>query len=129
METISVAVPETISPDTFGAMMRMKGANRIAGKRLQYSLVRNAAAVYISLEDEKDTDADSLERIRAQVPWSPRSIILLTVSRHDGSLFLAFEVADYIARRWSGFIDWAGLDQWKEWFDMWKKQRASAGES
>lgn len=129
METFGVAVPETISAETFGAMMRTRGANQIAGDPSHYSLARGDAAVYISLEDEKETDADALERVRAQVPWPPRSIILLTVGHADGSLFLAFEVADSLVRRWSGFIDWAGHDQWKEWFGMWKKQRVNRSES
>ena len=113
--------PDVVTDESLARLMQVKGARLTSGPGRQYCLERRDTAVYISFEEESHRDLDSIERLKTQLPWTPRSVILLTVSRSEGSLFLAFEAANCMARRWKGFIDWGGLDQWKEWFHEWER--------
>lgn len=128
METFVLAFPKHIAPELLDSFLKARGAYSTSHQGGQYRLSRDAAAVYISVEDEASTDADSLDRLHKKAQWSPRSVILLTVSRREGSLLLAFEVAESLATQWNGFIDWAGLDQWENWFVEWKQANKARDE-
>ena len=121
METFSIVFPQVVTRTSFDLLMGAKGAYVTSGVSKHHCLQRGDSAVYLNLEDESDQDVGVLERLRDQLPWSPRSMITVTVSRRQGSLVLAFEIAACLARRWDGTIDWAGLNQWEEWFHAWKK--------
>ena len=86
---------------------------------------RSDEAVYVSIEEESHRDWDSLARLKSRLLWTPRSVIVLTMSRRNGSIFLAFEVAECMARRWRGVINWGGLDQWEAWFLEWEQSRSN----
>jgi hypothetical protein len=120
METFIIACQQKVSTTTFAALMEATGAHPTSGVS-SYCLKRNNTAVYISLESDSELDRDTLDRLQRKLTWTPRSVILVTVSRRQGSVFLAFEVATTIAEQWEGVIDWAGLYQWEEWFQSWQQ--------
>jgi hypothetical protein len=122
MDTIRIACREVVSPASFGALMNGEGAHT-SGNDDGYSLERGDAIIFLSIEDQADRDVDSLDRIRPILSWAPHTSILVTVGRHEGSLFLAFELASAIAARWNGLIHWGGLDQWEQWFQDWQQSR------
>ena len=129
METFSVLTPTALSVDDMAAFLKEAGGHIIDGQVGYGCIEAGPAAVYVGIEAEKDRD---WEAIRTSLPTSPswlRSVILLTVSRGQGSIELAFQVVEKIIERWGGSISWDGLDDWEKQYRSWKAAVAQRNET
>jgi hydroxyethylthiazole kinase-like sugar kinase family protein len=120
METYSVLTPRTVGHDDLAKFITSNGGHLIDPGLGCGCIESGAAAVYIGIEEEKDRDWDAMRTAFPTPPAWLKSVVLLTVSRGNGSIELSFKVLDKLLERWGGVINWAGLDDWQVAYQHWR---------
>lgn len=123
MESFAFLTSRALSVADLATFIKSNDGHLIDPESGHGSIQSGIAAVYIGIEEEKHRD---WERVRAIFPTAPtwlKSVVVLTVSRRDGSIELSFKVVDKMLEQWGGVIDWAGLDDWRKNYERWKTEQ------
>jgi hypothetical protein len=120
MDSIVVSVGSAISDEGLGAFVEQKGGYASGSDTARdWCVERGESAVWLSLEPRTFDQGRWIDRLN-------QDKIVLTVSRDEGSLPLAFELATEVADQWNGIVWCSEVPGWQEEYSSWLKKHRGA---
>jgi hypothetical protein len=115
MDSFSVVVGRVVTADELVSFLRGSGGYVNDEATGSGGVAHGEANVYIDLQVPAHPLGMRADALSSELVFSP--------SRREGSVELAFKVADEAVTQWGGVIDWSGLD----WLEDMYRQRAEGG--
>ena len=119
METISILCQSELTEKDLFDFVDEEGGHPISGQFGGFCIERGAPAVFLSIEAERFRDWARIKDRHPKLSTAIKTVLLITMSRQEGTEFLCFEIATKIANRWNGVIDWEGLACYPEFYKRW----------